>query len=201
MARARRGSRPAFLALGWLAPGKRRRAGGGGRVEARNSSATQQSRLPPSLRLLLRRRRLTICVNPSTPLALLSLARPPTGFRRPDVAPQKGGALKPTRNWRLSGIVAQSAALASRRKERPPPCFPERKSAAGGRRGGRRGSGGQAPLGHKLGLLYEADAGLVAFALRKKGRGQVEWSHMLLEIMNRSRPIARFAFSFIHFRV
>lgn len=56
----------------------------------------------------------------------------------------------------------------------------------------------EAPLGHKEWVCYEAGQAWLLLLLRKKGRGQVgEWSHMLLEIMNRSRPTARFSFSFL----
>lgn len=54
----------------------------------------------------------------------------------------------------------------------------------------------EAPLWHKEWVCYEAGQAWLLLLLRKKGRGQVgEWSHMLLEIMNRSRWTARLIFS------
>ena len=56
----------------------------------------------------------------------------------------------------------------------------------------------EALLGHKEWVCYEAGQAWLLLLLRKKGRGRVgEWSHMLLEIMNRSRQTARFSFAFL----
>lgn len=56
----------------------------------------------------------------------------------------------------------------------------------------------EAPLRHKEWVCYEAGQAWLLLLLRKKGRGQVgEWSHMLLEIMNRSRQTAGLSFSFL----
>lgn len=56
----------------------------------------------------------------------------------------------------------------------------------------------EAPLGHKEWVCYEAGQAWLLFLLPKKGRGLVgEWSHMLLEIMNRSRRTPGLSFSFL----
>lgn len=56
----------------------------------------------------------------------------------------------------------------------------------------------EAPLGHKEWVCYEAGQAWLLFLLPKKGRGLVgEWSHMLLEIMNRSRGSPELSFSFL----
>lgn len=107
--------------------------------------------------------------------------------------------MKPTRNWRLRDR-RPIAALASRRKAAPAARFPERKSAAGGRR--RRREGERWPR-HRSGTKMaggEAGQAWLLLLLRKKGRDkQGEWSSPLLEIMNRSRLIARFSFFFYPF--
>lgn len=112
---------------------------------------------------------------------------------------QEGGALKPTQNWRLRDRRPIAAPASWRKGSRPPPSLSECQRLAGGvGGGGRRRKWWWHYSGTKSRIAMKRDRlGCVCF-FRRKGRGQVgEWSHMLLEIMNRSQRTAGLSFSFL----